>query len=229
MQVDIPGNLASRKVPPMMLLTLVENALKHGLGPLPEGGAVRVSAIDAAGRLVLSVADNGRGLVPGSGGGTGLANIRARLQGVLRQRRRADPAPERAARRRRGDRPAECDGMTTLRIGGWLRGAVRDMRWRDIGFAIAIGAFPLLFGPHGGGLLTTYREGVDPLFDPAKLPPIVPSGRRQHRAPPGVRGEGRQPGDRRRVPRWLAYGTALLIVGVVRHLCNLTPLFRATH
>ena len=79
-EIDIPGDLAARKVPPMMLLTLVENALKHGLGPLPEGGSVRVSATDAAGRLVLSVADNGRGLVPGSGGGTGLANIRARLK-----------------------------------------------------------------------------------------------------------------------------------------------------
>jgi LytS/YehU family sensor histidine kinase len=79
-EIDIPGHLASRKVPPMMLLTLVENALKHGLAPLPEGGSVRVSATDADGRLVLSVADNGRGLVPGSGGGTGLANIRARLR-----------------------------------------------------------------------------------------------------------------------------------------------------
>ena len=79
-EIDIPGDLAARKVPPMMLLTLVENALKHGLGPLPEGGRVRVSASAADGRLVLSVADDGRGLVSGSGGGTGLANIRARLK-----------------------------------------------------------------------------------------------------------------------------------------------------
>jgi len=79
-EIDIPSTLASRKVPPMMLLTLVENALKHGLGPLPEGGSVRVSATLASGRLLLSVADDGRGLVPGSGGGTGLANIRARLK-----------------------------------------------------------------------------------------------------------------------------------------------------
>jgi LytS/YehU family sensor histidine kinase len=42
--IEIPPALATLRVPPMMLLTLVENALKHGLGPLPEGGAVRIEA-----------------------------------------------------------------------------------------------------------------------------------------------------------------------------------------
>ena len=40
-EIDIPEALAALQVPPMMLLTLVENALKHGLGPLPQGGMVR--------------------------------------------------------------------------------------------------------------------------------------------------------------------------------------------
>ncbi|CAM5789627.1 sensor histidine kinase [Rhizobacter fulvus] len=79
-EVDVPAPLETRPMPPMMLLTLVENALKHGLNPLPEGGAIRLSASAAAGRLQISVADTGRGLVPGSGGGTGLANIRGRLR-----------------------------------------------------------------------------------------------------------------------------------------------------
>jgi signal transduction histidine kinase len=80
--IDVPVGLGARVVPPMMLLTLVENALKHGLTPLAEGGAVHVQAREGAGKVVLRVADTGRGLVPGSGGGTGLANIRARLKSM---------------------------------------------------------------------------------------------------------------------------------------------------
>ena len=81
-RVDVPARLGDRVVPPMMLLTLIENALKHGLAPLAEGGAISVHAEEAEGALVLRVADTGRGLVSGSGGGTGLANIRARLRAM---------------------------------------------------------------------------------------------------------------------------------------------------
>ena len=81
-RIHMPTELGGRVVPPMMLLTLIENALKHGLAPLPEGGAISVSAAEAEGVLVLGVADTGRGLVAGSGGGTGLANIRARLKAM---------------------------------------------------------------------------------------------------------------------------------------------------
>jgi signal transduction histidine kinase len=77
----IPSDLGATPVPPMMLLTLIENALKHGLAPLPEGGSIRVAAENDGGAAVrLSVADTGRGIVPGRGGGTGLANVRARLR-----------------------------------------------------------------------------------------------------------------------------------------------------
>ena len=81
-EFDIPDDLGATPVPPMMLLTLVENALKHGLAPLPEGGRIRVAAQHADGAMRLSVADNGRGIVPGRGGGTGLVNIRARLRSL---------------------------------------------------------------------------------------------------------------------------------------------------
>jgi LytS/YehU family sensor histidine kinase len=77
--VDIPPDLRSRIVPPMMLLTLTENAIKHGLAPLPEGGAVRVAARVEDDRLLLSVADTGTGFPSASGSGVGLANITARL------------------------------------------------------------------------------------------------------------------------------------------------------
>jgi len=79
-EIDVPPALAGRSVPPMVLLTLVENALKHGLQPMVEGGSVRVSARSEGGRLVLTVADTGRGMGSGSGHGTGLANVRARLK-----------------------------------------------------------------------------------------------------------------------------------------------------
>jgi signal transduction histidine kinase len=77
--IDIPAALLAHSVPPMMLLTLAENAIKHGLNPSPGGGLIRVMARADADRLLLSVADTGVGFGPGSGAGTGLANIRARL------------------------------------------------------------------------------------------------------------------------------------------------------
>jgi LytS/YehU family sensor histidine kinase len=63
----------------MILLTLVENALKHGVGPAIEGGHIRVTASREADCLLMSVADSGHGLTARLGNGTGLANIRQRL------------------------------------------------------------------------------------------------------------------------------------------------------
>jgi signal transduction histidine kinase len=81
-EFDVPAPLRDAPLPPMMLLTLVENAIKHGLAPLPEGGSVRVSAAVDGSELQVRVADTGRGFAQTSGGGTGLANIRARLSGT---------------------------------------------------------------------------------------------------------------------------------------------------
>src|SRR5204863_9425414 len=55
--IDAPAALLAARVPPMMLATLVENAIKHGIGPLAEGGAIRVTAESAPGMLLLTVAD----------------------------------------------------------------------------------------------------------------------------------------------------------------------------
>lgn len=78
--VDIPETLQDAPVPPLMLLTLVENAVKHGLAPSRAGGRIDVSASIAAGQLRIRVADTGQGFATSAGGGTGLANIRARLR-----------------------------------------------------------------------------------------------------------------------------------------------------
>ena len=82
--VTVPENLEDAAIPPGMLITLVENAIKHGIEPLPEGGRIDVAATQEARAdgvcVVLSVADTGMGLTGAPGvNGIGLANIRERL------------------------------------------------------------------------------------------------------------------------------------------------------
>jgi hypothetical protein len=78
-----PGVLDAA-VPPLMLQTLVENAVRHGVEPRRETGAIAIRAERVGGQLSLIVSDNGVGL-PGAGAGTekrgiGLANTEARLR-----------------------------------------------------------------------------------------------------------------------------------------------------
>lgn len=76
--------------PPMTLLTLVENAIRHGIDPSEEGGLIDVSVRIQDGRCLAEVKDTGVGLSSGlhnqqssQGLGTGLANLRERLQLVF--------------------------------------------------------------------------------------------------------------------------------------------------
>ena len=83
---DVPVELLSAPFPPMMLITLVENAIKHGLNPLPAGGTVVVGVARCGDQLQVRVADDGAGLTEPAGGtreGVGLANIRERLQAMF--------------------------------------------------------------------------------------------------------------------------------------------------
>jgi hypothetical protein len=77
--IDAPTEIAHARVPPMVLPTLVENAIKHGLSPLPEGGRIDIRARPEATDLVIEVADNGAGFSASGGSGVGLANTRSRL------------------------------------------------------------------------------------------------------------------------------------------------------
>ena len=81
-QVDVSEGLYSADFPPMMLQSLVENAIKHGLEPKADGGSLAVSAEVAHGKLHVSVADTGVGFARAAtaGTGTGLTNIRERLK-----------------------------------------------------------------------------------------------------------------------------------------------------
>ncbi|HUP29856.1 MAG TPA: histidine kinase [Usitatibacter sp.] len=80
--IEVAPEASAREFPTMVLLTLVENAVKHGIGPRPEGGRIEISAAVRAERLEVEVADDGAGFSGGSGSGVGLANIRARLKGL---------------------------------------------------------------------------------------------------------------------------------------------------
>src|SRR5690606_1689403 len=73
-----PG-LRERPFPPLLLLTLVENAIKHGIEPQPGPGRVEVRAVARGNRLNVSVVDDAAGLKPGLAGGVGLANVREQL------------------------------------------------------------------------------------------------------------------------------------------------------
>ncbi len=80
--IEVPAESRSIPFPAMVLITLVENAIKHGLNPLPNGGRIEIEAFDSADSMVVEVRDNGVGFqanVGTSGSGIGLANIRARL------------------------------------------------------------------------------------------------------------------------------------------------------
>ena len=81
-EVDVPEGLRSAEFPPMMIQSLVENAIKHGLEPKPEGGRLSVTAQIVHGKLAVTVADTGVGFgrAATAGTGIGLSNVRERLQ-----------------------------------------------------------------------------------------------------------------------------------------------------
>ena len=79
--VDVPDGLLSADFPSMMIQSLVENAIKHGLEPKPDGGTLTVRAEVRHGKLAVTVADTGVGFgqAATAGTGIGLNNIRERL------------------------------------------------------------------------------------------------------------------------------------------------------
>lgn len=77
---EVPDFLGSAPFPPMMLQTLIENAIKHGLEPKIAGGTITVQARVDGATLVVDVCDDGVGIDLHADEGVGLANIRERLQ-----------------------------------------------------------------------------------------------------------------------------------------------------
>lgn len=84
-QIDVPKSLRATSLPAMMLQTLVENAIKHGLEPRVGGGTIWIRARCSGNTVAVTVADDGDGFNAGlnartSGTGIGLKNVRERLR-----------------------------------------------------------------------------------------------------------------------------------------------------
>jgi sensor histidine kinase YesM len=81
--IEVPDEIAQLRFPPLMLLTLVENAIKHGIAPQTDGGAIVIRAAASDRQLRIEVRDTGPGLALTAGSGMGLANVRARLAALF--------------------------------------------------------------------------------------------------------------------------------------------------
>jgi signal transduction histidine kinase len=98
-RIEVAQGLRSAVFPPMMLQSLVENAIKHGLEPSCDAATLTVKAEVTDGALRVSVADTGVGYDParnttqGPGLGLGLANIRERLDMMYGARARFEIEP----------------------------------------------------------------------------------------------------------------------------------------
>ena len=81
--IDVPDEIARLRFPPLMLLTLVENSIKHGIAPQTDGGTIGIRAQADERKLRIEVRDTGAGLREAKGTGLGLANVRARLAALF--------------------------------------------------------------------------------------------------------------------------------------------------
>jgi hypothetical protein len=80
-ELNVPEALKSVPFPTMMLQTLVENAIKHGLEPKSGGGTIWILAAPKGDHVAVTVADDGNGFGNGTtGSGIGLRNVRERLE-----------------------------------------------------------------------------------------------------------------------------------------------------
>jgi len=92
---DVEPAAAAVPLPPALLLTLLENAVEHGIAPALHGGRIEVAARLQQGRFELTVADSGAGLAPGWRDGVGLGNCRERLRHRFGPRARIELQPRR--------------------------------------------------------------------------------------------------------------------------------------
>lgn len=85
-RIECPDALKEIPFPPLMIQPLVENALKHGLEPLIDGGSVSVACRAEEGLLKVMIRDTGPGIITGFQHGTGIANVMERLKAIYGSR-----------------------------------------------------------------------------------------------------------------------------------------------
>jgi hypothetical protein len=79
--IDLAEDIGEARMPPMMLLPLIDHAVVHGLAPTQEMGTLLITMEIVGGRLRLKLTDSGAGFVP-EAGGDGIGDIRERLQAL---------------------------------------------------------------------------------------------------------------------------------------------------
>ena len=82
-EINVPNDLYSEKIPPMLLQPLVENSVKHGIANELNGGKISISIFKDNEKLKFEIADTGRGVTDKKGlfgKGVGLSNTQLRLQ-----------------------------------------------------------------------------------------------------------------------------------------------------
>lgn len=78
--IEVPEELSQIKIPPMLLLNLVENSIKHGLEPKVDGGTIKVRVEKNTVSIIITIEDTGMGIQDHhSNSGIGLSNTRERL------------------------------------------------------------------------------------------------------------------------------------------------------
>ena len=100
--IDVPDELRDHPFPPNLVISLVENAIRHGIEPSPDGGSVALAATRTGDAIVVTVTDTGRGAAANAkaGQGVGLTNVRERLAALYGAKARfaLDPASPRGMR-----------------------------------------------------------------------------------------------------------------------------------
>jgi LytS/YehU family sensor histidine kinase len=81
-RVDVDPGLADCDFPPMVLLPLIDDALRNGLEPMPLGGTIRISANVGGDRVRVKVTDDGLPRPMQATTGVAIATLRERLRGL---------------------------------------------------------------------------------------------------------------------------------------------------
>lgn len=78
--IDVSDDILGKKLPPLLIQPLVENAIKHGLEPKLEGGSLTIMGGIFGNVVRIAISDSGRGITENTtGNGVGLENVRKRI------------------------------------------------------------------------------------------------------------------------------------------------------